>query len=165
MAHLEARVLVDLVLGYNLLPKWYAQVAVYDSLPVAGWLIESVRQQVLQVVLKLAVVFGKDPLVEKELYENAMVSWGRDFARQTENTNNCAFHCNLLVLAVSIGASPSQITAKQGEFARDLYRQAFKSAANRNFTALIDAQQALKIVLLLQPPSAMVLFLLPHAPH
>ena len=30
--HLEAHVLVDLVLGYNLEPKWYAHVGVYDSL-------------------------------------------------------------------------------------------------------------------------------------
>ena len=164
MWHLEVHVLVDLVLGYNPEPKWYAHVGVYDSLPEAGWLIESVRQQVLQVVLNLTFVFGKDP-VDKDLYENAMGFWGRDFAQQTDKTNNCAFHCNLLLIAVSIGASPSQITAKLGEFARDIHQMAFKSAANRNFTALIDAQQALKIVLLLQPPSAMALFLLPRAPH
>ena len=69
-------------------PKWHAAVAVYDSLPEAGWLIESVRQQVLQVVLNLTFVFGKDP-VDKDLYENAMGFWGRDFAQQTEKQQLC----------------------------------------------------------------------------
>ena len=157
-------VVYELVMEYAE-PKWYAQVAVYDSLQEAGWLIETVRQKVLGVVLKLADVFGNAPVVEKELFRNTIGFWGRDFPQQTANSNNCGFHCNLLAIALSIGASPSQITAELGDFARDLYKAAFASADLGNLAALRTAHQALRTVLLQQVPNIMVLLLLPQLLH
>ena len=154
-------VLSELVMDFAE-PKWHAAVAVYDSLPEAGWLIESVRQQVFKVVVKLAVVFGNDPDLDKEVFRDSIGLWGRHFSQQRENSNNCAFHCNLLVIALSIGASPSQITAELGDFARCLYKSAFASAAAGNTTAVLNAYQGLRMVLLQQVPNIMVPFLLPY---
>ena len=74
-----APVLSELVMDFAE-PKWHAAVAVYDSLPEAGWLIESVREQVFKVVVKLAVVFGNDPDLDKEVFRNSIGLWGRHFS-------------------------------------------------------------------------------------
>ena len=100
-------VVYELVMEY-LEPKWYAQVAVYDSLQEAGWLIETVRQKVLGVVLKLADVFGNAPVVEKELFRNTIGFWGRDFPQQTANSNNCGFHSIFLRLLSALVRAPAR---------------------------------------------------------